>query len=59
MNKKGMTPMDMCLLLTTLEVITCICTHKKAKLESSKNASHKGEKGKKHPGTESMLYPWK
>ncbi len=26
MNKKGMTPMDMCLLLTSLEAIKCICT---------------------------------
>jgi hypothetical protein len=30
MNKKGMTPMDMCLLLTSLEAIECICTCKKA-----------------------------
>jgi hypothetical protein len=54
MNKKGMTPMDMCLLLMSLEAIKRICTHKKAKLESSKKASHRGKKGKKHPGTESM-----
>ncbi len=53
LNKKGMTPMDLCSLLTLLEVIKCICTHKKAKLESSKKASRKGKKGKKHPGTKS------
>jgi hypothetical protein len=32
MNKKGMTPMDMHLILMSLEAIECICTHKKAKL---------------------------
>jgi hypothetical protein len=31
MNKKGMTLMDMLLLLTSLEGIECVCTHKKAK----------------------------
>ncbi len=29
MNEKGMTPMDMCSLLTLLEAIKCICTYKK------------------------------
>ncbi len=51
LNKKGMTPMNMRSLLTSLEAIKRICTHKKAKSESSKKASHKGKKGKKHPGT--------
>jgi hypothetical protein len=54
MNKKGMTLMDMRLLLTSLEAIKRLCTYKKAKPESSKKASHKSEKGKKHPGTKSM-----
>ncbi len=54
MNKKGMTPMDMHLLLTSLEAIECVCTYKKGKLESSKKSSKKDEKGKKHPGTNSM-----
>jgi hypothetical protein len=49
-----MTSMDLHLLLTSLEVIELVCTHKKGKSESSKKASHKGEKGKKCPGTESM-----
>jgi hypothetical protein len=53
LNKKGMTPMDMHSLLTSFEAIKRIYTHKKAKLESSKKASYKGEKGKKHPGTKS------
>jgi hypothetical protein len=54
MNKKGMMPMDMHLLLASLEAIVHVCTYKKAKQESSEKASHKGEKGKKCPGTESM-----
>ena len=53
MNKKGMTPMDMRSLLTLLEAIKCICTYEKAKPESSEKSSNKGEKGKKHPGTNS------
>ncbi len=36
-----------------LEAIKCICTYKKGKLESSEKSSHKGEKGKKCPGTNS------
>ncbi len=47
-------PIDMRLLLTSLEAIERICTQEKAKSESSKKASHKGKKGKKHPGTKSM-----
>jgi hypothetical protein len=53
LNKKGMMPMDMHLLLTSIEAIKCICTHKRAKSKSSKKASHKGKKRKKHPGTKS------
>jgi hypothetical protein len=55
MNKKGMTPMDMRLLLTLLEAIECICTYEKGKLESSEKSSHKSEKGKKCPGTNSTV----
>jgi hypothetical protein len=53
MNKKGMTPMDMCLLLTLLEAIECICIHEKGKPdhEKSEKSPFKSEKGKKHPGT--------
>ncbi len=54
MNKKGMMPMDMRFLLTSLEAIEHICTHKKGKphnLEKSDKSSNKGEKGKKRPGT--------
>jgi hypothetical protein len=55
MNKKGMMPIGMRLLLMSLAAIKCVCIHKKAKLESSKKASHKGKKGNKHPGTKSMV----
>ncbi len=55
MNKKGMTPMDMRLLLTLLEAIKHICTYKKGKSESSEKSSHKSEKGKKCPGTKAMV----
>jgi hypothetical protein len=56
MNEKGMMPMDMRLLLTSLEAIKRICTYEKGKLDSfekSNKASNKGEKGKKCPGTDS------
>jgi hypothetical protein len=56
MNEKGMTLMDMCLLLTLLEAIKCVCTYEKGKLDSykkSKKSSNKGKKGKKRPGTNS------
>jgi hypothetical protein len=49
MNKKGMMPMDMCLLLTSLEAIKRVCTYKKGESESSEKSSHKSKKGKKHP----------
>jgi hypothetical protein len=53
MNKKGVMPMDMRLLLTLLKAIKRICTYKKAKPESSKKTSNKGERGKKRPGNNS------
>jgi hypothetical protein len=34
MNKKGMMLMDMRLILTSLEVIECICTYEKGKLDT-------------------------
>jgi hypothetical protein len=54
MNKKGMTPMDMHFLMTSLEAIEHVCTYEKGKLdtfEKSDKSSNKGEKGKKYPGT--------
>jgi hypothetical protein len=53
MNKKGMTPIDMRLLLNLLVAIKRICTYEKSKSESSKKSSHKSKRGKKHPGTNS------
>jgi hypothetical protein len=55
LNKKGMTLMDMHLLLTSLEAIECVCTYEKGKSESSEKSSHKSKKGKKHPGTEATI----
>jgi hypothetical protein len=54
-NKKGMTPMDMPLLITLLEAIERVCTYEKGKLESSEKSSHKGKKGKKHPDTKATV----
>jgi hypothetical protein len=56
LNKKGMTPMDMRLLLTSLEVIECVCTYEKGKSESSKKSSQKSEKGKKQPCTKAPIH---
>ncbi len=53
MNKEGMMPMDMRLLLTSLEAKKRVCTYKKGKSESSEKSSKKGKKGKKCPGTDS------
>jgi hypothetical protein len=55
MNKKGMKPMDMRSLLTSLEAIKRVCTYKKGKLESSKKSSHMGKKGEKRRGTNSTV----
>jgi hypothetical protein len=55
MNEKGMTPMDMRLLLTLLEAIERLCTYEKGKsdsFEKSDKSSNKGKKGKKRPGTD-------
>ena len=44
MNEKGVTSMDMRLLLTSLEAIECVCTYEKGKSESSEKSSYKSEK---------------
>ena len=57
MNKKGMTLMDMCSLLTLFEEIEGICTYEKGKSDSHEKyekSSNKGKKGKKCPGTNSL-----
>jgi hypothetical protein len=53
LNQKGMMPLDMCTLLTSLEAIERVCTHEKGKPdEKSKKSSFNGKKGKKRPGTD-------
>ncbi len=53
LNKKGMTPLDMCTLLTMLEAIERVCTHEKGKQgEKAEKASFNGKKGKNRPGTD-------
>ncbi len=54
-NEKGMTPMDMHLLLTLLEAIEHVCTYEKGKLESSEKSSHKSKKSKKRSGTKAPI----
>ncbi len=58
MNEKGMTPMDMRLLLTLLEAIERVCTYEKGELDTFKKSDksyNKGEKGKKQPGNNSTV----
>jgi hypothetical protein len=50
LHKKGMMPLDMHLLLTSLEAIEHLCTQEKASAQSEK-ASNKGKKSNKQPGT--------
>jgi hypothetical protein len=52
LHKKGMMPLDMQLLFTSLEAIERICNQEKASAQCKK-ASTKDENGKKQPGTES------
>jgi hypothetical protein len=47
MNKKGMTLMDMRLLLTLLEAIECTCTHEKGKPDNNEKSNKSSYKGKK------------
>jgi hypothetical protein len=56
LNKKGMTPLDMRTLLTSLEAIERVCTHEKGKQEEkSERSSFNGKKGKK--GQVLILWP--
>jgi hypothetical protein len=50
-----MMPMDMLLLLISLEAIERVCTYEKGKLESSEKSSFKREKRKKPPGTKATI----
>ncbi len=53
LHEKGMTPVDMCLLLQSLEAIERIWTQERSNTQSKKKASHNGKKGNKRPGTKS------
>ncbi len=56
LNEKGMTPLDMRTLLTSLKAIECVCTHEKGKPEEkSEKSSFNGKKGKK--GQVLILWP--
>ncbi len=56
LNQKGMTPLDMRTLLTSLEAIERVCTPEKGKPdEKSKKSSFNGKKGKKWPGTDPLV----
>jgi hypothetical protein len=55
LQEKGMTPMDMRTLLTSLEAIEHICTHEKSHVPSREKASHKNEAGTKRPSTGATL----
>jgi hypothetical protein len=49
LQEKGMTPMDMCTLLASLEAIECVCTQEKAPAPSGEKAPQKSEAGTKRP----------
>jgi hypothetical protein len=51
LQEKGMTPMDMPTLQSSLEPIERICTQEKAHVLSGEKASHKNEAGAKRPST--------
>jgi hypothetical protein len=57
LNEKGMMPLDMRTLLTSLEAIEHVCTPEKGKPdEKSKKSSFNGKKGKKRPGTDPTVH---
>jgi hypothetical protein len=51
LHKNGMTPVDMHLLLTSLEAIEWVCRQEKANALSNKKASTKSKTGTKQPST--------
>ncbi len=52
LHKKGITTVDMHLLLLSLKAIELVCTQERSKPQSNEKSSHKGKKGNKRPGTE-------
>jgi hypothetical protein len=55
LQEKGMTLMDMCTLLASLEAIERICTHEKAPVPSGEKASQTSKAGAKQPNTGATL----
>jgi hypothetical protein len=51
MNKKGMTLMDLHLLLTLMEAIECVCTYEKGKPDSYKKSEKSSNKGETRRNT--------
>jgi hypothetical protein len=54
-RRKGMTPMDMRLLLMLLKAIECVCVQEKSSAQSGKKDSNKGKKENKQPGTDAAI----
>jgi hypothetical protein len=50
-----MTPVDMHLLLMSLEAIEHVCMQEKSSAQSGKKTSNKGKKGNKQPGTDGTI----
>jgi hypothetical protein len=54
LHEKCITPVDMCLLLLSLEAIERVFTQERSNTQSKKKSSHKSKKENKRPGIESM-----
>ncbi len=53
LHKKGMTPVEICPLLTSLQAIEHVCLQETSNALSGEKASNMSKKGNKRPGTES------
>jgi hypothetical protein len=53
LHDKGMTPIDMDLLLMSLEAVEQVCAQEKSNAQSNEKAPNKSKKGNKRPGTKS------
>ena len=59
LHEKGGTPMDMCLLLLSLEAIEHICNQGRYNASPNKKAAYSEKKGSKRPGTDTTARPKK
>jgi hypothetical protein len=55
LQKKGMTPVDMRLLITSLDAIEHVCMQEKSHTQCGKKASNKNKKGNKQPGSDATI----